>query len=156
MPLPLDQQIGLQALLTCRTKEAAARKAKIDRATLYRWLQEAEFSAAYSDACNKMQEATLAGLQAKHGRATDTLDKSLNSKSEVIRVRAAAVLMDAGFRAAEFSGLVKEIRELRALVYEYRKSAEAGSRNPSQPDAGNGRTELLDGNSERILPIQAG
>lgn len=72
------QMRAIEALLKEPTTAAAAKDAKISETTLWRWLQEPLFSAAYRTARGRLLEGTLTALQAASVRAVETLRNVLD------------------------------------------------------------------------------
>src|SRR4051812_23537757 len=69
------QEDAIIALLSNRTVEDAARSCNIPPRTLYRWLQEAAFDAAYREARRKAYGQSTARLQQGAAAAATTLLK---------------------------------------------------------------------------------
>jgi AcrR family transcriptional regulator len=90
--------------------EAACRKAKISKETIYRWLKE---SPAFVQALNEQREAVLTEaldrLKGAAGQAVTALMDLLNSDQETVRERAAGRILDYLLK-------VKEIESLRGRV----------------------------------------
>ena len=91
-----NQIVALEALLTCPTQQAAAKKAGVDVSTLRRWLKESEFAAAYQSARQGLIDATLNGLQAVAQKAVETLEAVLDDTTArpAERISAARAILD--------------------------------------------------------------
>jgi hypothetical protein len=97
--LTRKQEALVAALLTEPTHGAAAAKAGISEATLYRWLRLPDFRAAYRRARRELVEAAVGRIQAATGQAVDTLlAVAKNGAKDGDRVRAAVALLDHAFR----------------------------------------------------------
>jgi hypothetical protein len=69
----------LEALLTCPTQEAAAKKAGVDASTIRRWLKEPAFAKAYRDARQTLADTVLSGLQAISAEAVTSLHAEMTN-----------------------------------------------------------------------------
>jgi hypothetical protein len=97
--LSRKQEALIAALLTEPTHTAAAIKASVSEATLYRWLRLGEFRAAYRQARRELVEGAVGRIQAATGQAVDTLlAVAKNGRKDSDRVRAAVALLDHAFR----------------------------------------------------------
>jgi len=93
--LTAKQEILIAALLTEPTYAAAAAKAGVGQATLYRWLHLRDFRAAYRRARRELVESAIGRIQAASGQAVETLlTIARQSRRDSIRVRAAIALLD--------------------------------------------------------------
>ncbi len=92
-------EILIAALLTEPTHAAAAAKAGISRSTVYRWLNNSAFRAAFRRARREMVEAAIGRMQASSGEATEALVNVIRQgRRDGDRVRAATVLLDYALR----------------------------------------------------------
>src|SRR5688500_3620360 len=91
LPLTPKQQRFLAALMTERTREAAADVANVSRATAYRWLGEPVFQTALKQIELSVIEGTARGLIALSGKAITVLEAVLDDSTAPTstRVRAA-------------------------------------------------------------------
>src|SRR5262249_41440200 len=97
--LTRKQEALIAALLTEPTHAAAAKKAGVSEATLYRWLRLPEFRSAYRQARRELVEAAVGRIQAATGQAVDTLLAMANQGGKSgARVRASIALLDYAFR----------------------------------------------------------
>lgn len=87
---------AIAALLTQRSVEDAARVAEIGTQTLYRWMKEPEFQAAYLEARRATVSQSNARLQQASTAAVSTLLKIMvdTSSPAAARVRAANSVLD--------------------------------------------------------------
>jgi len=103
--LTRKQEALIAALLTEPTYAAAADKAGVGTATLYRWLNVPAFRTAYRQARREAVESAIARSQAGSGQAVETLlDVSRNGRRDSDRVRASIAVMNyslGGLREAD-------------------------------------------------------
>src|SRR5262249_28331073 len=93
------QEALIAALLTEPTHGAAAAKAGVSEATLYRWLRLPEFRSAYRGARQQLVEGAVGRIQAATGQAVDTLlAMAEHGGKSSDRVRASIALLDYAFR----------------------------------------------------------
>jgi len=105
----------IEALLTSRTREEAAKKLGVSRSTLYRWLKEDDdlrdaFKSARSDA---LQEGTttlqLASYEAAALRSL-AVDEDCNPH---VRLGACRAILEFAYKASELEDVKAEIEELK-------------------------------------------
>jgi hypothetical protein len=97
--LTAKQEALVAALLTEPTHAAAAAKAGVSEASLYRWLNLPEFRAAYRQARRRLVEGAVGRIQAATGQAVDTLlEVARGGAKDGDRVRAAVALLDHALR----------------------------------------------------------
>lgn len=97
--LTLKQGALLAALMTEPSHAAAASKAGVSEATLYRWLQLPAFQKAYRQARRQLVEAAVGRMQAAAGKAVDTLlAVTQEGPKDSDRVRAAVALLEHAVR----------------------------------------------------------
>ena len=110
------QEALIASLLSEPTYTAAAAKARVGRASLYRWLELPAFRAAYHQAGRELFDAAIGRIQAASGVAVDALVEVIReSRRDGDRIRAAnAVLNHAhrGLAAAELLHGEQETGEL--------------------------------------------
>lgn len=94
--LTIRQTRAIEALLTEPSQEKAAKKAKVSRATLARWLSEPAFQQAYQEARAKLLETVLTALNAASIRAVKTLMSVMGDTEAqpAARVSAARAVLD--------------------------------------------------------------
>jgi hypothetical protein len=93
------QEALIAALLTEPTYAAAAAKAGISEATLYRWLHLPDFRTAYRQARRELVESAIGRLQSASGQAVEALlTVARHGKRDGDRVRAAVALLDHAFQ----------------------------------------------------------
>ncbi len=97
--LTQKQEALIAALLTEPTHAAAAAKAGVSEATLYRWLDLPPFRAAYRRARRELVDGAIGRVQAATGLAVETLVAvARNGAKEGDRVRAAVALLEHALR----------------------------------------------------------
>jgi hypothetical protein len=97
--LTANQEALVAALLTEPTYAAAATKAGVSEATLYRWLKLPDFRTAYRRARRELVEGAVGRIQAATGQAVDTLvSVARDGAKDGDRVRASVALLDLAFR----------------------------------------------------------
>ncbi|MBL8190284.1 MAG: hypothetical protein JNK38_19870 [Acidobacteria bacterium] len=101
--LSAKQHRAIEALLSEPTTRAAAAAADVSEATIWRWLAEPEFSAAYRAARGRLLESTLTALQSASVDAVVCLREILNDKTAQVsaRVSAAKSVLELGLKARE-------------------------------------------------------
>ena len=106
--LTSKQEALIAALLTEKTYAAAAAKAGVGETTMYRWLQQDAFRAAYRQARRELVEAAIGRVQAATGQAIEILlDVARNGRRDGDRVRAANSLLEHAFRGLTDADLLK-------------------------------------------------
>jgi hypothetical protein len=97
--LTRKQEAVIAAMLTETTHTAAARKAGISEATLYRWMDQTGFRTAFRQARRELVEGAVGRVQAATGQAVEILlYVARNGRRDGDRVRAANSLLDHAFR----------------------------------------------------------
>jgi transposase-like protein len=100
--LTRKQEALIAALLSEPTQAAAARKAGVSEATMYRWLHQPSFQAGYRQARRDLIEHAVGRMQAVTGQAVDTLLAVAQSgRKDSDRVRAAVALLEHALRGLE-------------------------------------------------------
>ena len=115
-----NQIVALEALLTCPTQQAAAKKAGVDVSTLRRWLKESEFAAAYQSARQGLIDATLNGLQAVAQKAVETLEGVLNDATAkpAERISAARAILDFALKGHDQLSMEARLAAIEELFSE--------------------------------------
>jgi hypothetical protein len=132
------RELAISALLTERTHVLAAAKAGVSPATLTRWLAQPDFRLAYRQARRAVVEGTIASLQRAGTEAAETLQASLSCADDAIRVRAAALILEHGFRGLEVLDLAERVEELETLLVEVRSGKVFDPDDAAGEDAGGG------------------
>jgi hypothetical protein len=122
--LTRKQEEAIVALLSQRNVEEAARVAVVGVRTLYRWLKEPEFNAAYRSAKRAAFSQSIARLHQMAGAAVTTLGKVMADQNTPAstRVRAADSILSHTAKAIE-------IEDIEARVTELEQAAEAARSN---------------------------
>jgi hypothetical protein len=105
---------AIVALLSQRSVEEAARIVNVPARTLYRWLKEPEFNAAYREARRAAFSQSVARLQQMSAAAVSTLGKIMVDASApaASRVRAAHSVLDHAAKAIEIEDLEARLAAL--------------------------------------------
>ena len=108
------QEHALLALLTEATVEAAATKAGVNARTLFRWLNDPPFVAAYREARRQAVQRAIGRLQQAASDAVTTLrDVMTDAKAPApARVNAAKSVLDLAIKAVEIEDLTARIEAL--------------------------------------------
>src|SRR5437763_1547025 len=85
------QEKALAALLAEPTHAAAAARAQVSEATLYRWLKQPAFQAAYRELRRRAVDGAVSHLQQATAEAVETLRRGLSCGQPVAEVRAARI-----------------------------------------------------------------
>ncbi len=99
--LTRKQEQAVAALLSETTVAAAAERPGVNEATLYRWLKQDDFKAAFRAARREVVEKAIAQLQQSSWAASATLLKLLASASDSVRLRAAMAILDQANKGVE-------------------------------------------------------
>jgi hypothetical protein len=115
-PVELQQEQLIYALLRFKKKAEAARAADVPPRTMYNWLAEPEFAAAYRAARREQFDAALAVLERHSAEAAQLLANQIGSENEFVAGAAATRLLDRAFQAQDSIALAAEMTHLRATV----------------------------------------
>lgn len=122
--LPPKYFKAISGLLTLFTVKEAAQEAKISEVTLYRWMRNETFQAAYRDARKEAVKQAIANLQRISSEAVNTLRSIMtdNDAPPSSRVAAARTVIEQSIRAIEFEELEQRITVIeRAVEQEKRR-----------------------------------
>jgi transposase-like protein len=104
---------AIAALLTQRSVEDAARSVGIAPATLWRWLKQPEFLAAYRQARRDAFSQSIARLQQASGAAVSTLLVMVDTNTPAsTRVRAADSILNHAASSMELEDIEVRVAEL--------------------------------------------
>jgi hypothetical protein len=117
------QELAIQALLTSRSIKKAAAKAGVDPGTLYNWLKDPAFKAAYAAARQEILDDAIGALKAASRRALAALERNLKAPKPCDQIKAAAVLLAHALRARELDEVEKRLRALEKRVRRETRSA---------------------------------
>lgn len=112
------QEKALIALLTESTIKQAANKSGVGEATLYRWLNEEDFSQAYKEARSQALTQTISRIQQSTNTAVNTLNDIMTDTeaSASSRVTAAKTILEMAFKAHEIENVVSKIEEMEKAL----------------------------------------
>jgi transposase-like protein len=116
--LGAKKEAAVLALLSLRNVDEAARAAAVTPRTLYRWMKEHEFSAAFREARRAADSQTIARLQQGSSAAATTLLKimlDVNAPAST-RVRAADSVLDHAAKAIEIEDIEARVAALEAAA----------------------------------------
>ena len=116
--LSATQERAILALLSQPTTRKAASAVGIDEATLWRWLQDKEFHAAYMKARRETVSRSIARLQQCTTEAVNTLRSVMKDQTAPAsaRVMAAKTTLDYAMKAVELEDLAERVAELEATL----------------------------------------
>lgn len=114
-------------LLSQRNVEEAARMAGVGARTLYRWLKEPEFDAAYREAKRAAFSQSIARLHQMSGAAASTLGKVMVDPNTppATRVRAADSILNHTAKAIEIEDIEARVSELERTAGVSRSTAKS-------------------------------
>jgi hypothetical protein len=116
--LSRKQEQAIAALLSEATVGAAAERAGVGEVTLWRWLKDDAFKAAYREARRQVVEKAMAQLQQATWAASTTLLRLLNAGSESVRLRAAEAILNHASRGLELLDFEERITALEQKLNE--------------------------------------
>jgi hypothetical protein len=116
--LTAKQTRTIEALLKEPTTDAAARAAKVSVTTIWRWLNDPIFSAAYRQARGQLLESTLTKLQAASGDAVETLRAVMNDAeaNHGAKVSAARAVLEFSLKAREVLEVEQRLSDLESRL----------------------------------------
>ena len=112
------KEAAVAALLSHRTIEDAAQAISIAPRTLLRWMQIAEFKAAFLEARRGAVDQATARMQQSTGAAATTVLRLMTDPAvpPAVRLRAAECVFDHALRAIEIEDIEARISELENAV----------------------------------------
>ena len=112
------QEQAIQALLTEPTIKAAAKKSGAGETTIFRWLQQSEFQAAYREGRKQLVSHAISQLQKACGEAVLTLQEVMKNGDNppASRVSAAKAVLETSIKAVELEDLIGRVDKLEAAV----------------------------------------
>ena len=116
--LSRKQEAAILALLSSRNVEEAARVAGVEPRTLYRWMREPGFDAAYRKARRDAFGQSVARLQQGTSAAAPTLLKVLIDQNTPasVKVRAAEAIFNHAAKAIEIEDIEARVAALEAAA----------------------------------------
>jgi len=123
-PIPSNDQLtakqrnAIPHLVAAPSIEEAARRAACTKQTLYNWLAEPAFAAAYEQAQMRVYESGLAALRCAIEAGVSTMRELAEDAKQPgnVRCSAAKSLVEIAMRAHEQIVMADEIRELQAQM----------------------------------------
>src|SRR3712207_8134059 len=111
------QEKAVACLLATATITDAAQRAGVGETTLYRWLKEPDFAAAYRDARREAVGQAIARLQHLSSAAAFVLANTMADRSTPasVKVRVASKILHLSLRAVELEDLDERITTLETL-----------------------------------------
>src|SRR5262245_10486803 len=110
------QEAALVALLTEPTRTAAAAKAQVGEVTLWRWLKQSEFQAAYRDLRRRAVDDAVGQLQQALVAAAAALRRGLDCGQTGAEIRAARAIFDQAAKWTELLDFSERLAELERLT----------------------------------------
>lgn len=110
------QERAIFALLSEPNMEQAATTAKVNKATLWRWLQDKDFHAAYMAARRESVKQAIANLQQSSSEAVKVLCEVMSDRqvNPFARVGAAKAIIEYSLKAVEVEDLAQRVGDLEA------------------------------------------
>lgn len=106
------QEAAIAALLRDPTIKQAARAVGVGEVTLWRWLKQEGFSAAYKVARRQVVEAAIGYLQEATVEAAATLRRNLTCGQPAVEVRAALGLLEQALQGQELLDISDRLEAL--------------------------------------------
>jgi hypothetical protein len=116
-----QREQAIAALLTEKTVEDAASKARVSARTLKGWLADPDFAAAYRAARRQLVEGAVGRLQAAAGKAVDTLEQLLDCAHAPTRARAALGILERSVQAVELTDVLTRLDAMEQALRELAK-----------------------------------
>lgn len=118
--LKFKQERTIMALLTEPTYAQAAKAAGIGETTLYRWLDDEEFSKAFKSTRKKAFSQSVSHLQQVVASAVQTLKDVMEDPESPAssRVTAAKAVIEMAYKAYEMEDLAAELDQIKKYIEE--------------------------------------
>jgi transposase-like protein len=112
------QERAIVALLSNSTMKRAAKSVGVDDRTLFRWLQDKDFHAAYRAARRETVTQAIARLQQASSEAVNTLREIVKDKGQPApaRVSAAKAILEFSIKSVELEDMADRVAEIEALL----------------------------------------
>lgn len=109
---------AIMALLQTPDIATAAKTVGVAESTLWKWLQQPEFSEKYREAKRRALNIAISKLQQATGIAVETLKKVASDESAPAsaRVSAAKAIIETAIKATEIEELTERVDELERLI----------------------------------------
>lgn len=114
------------ALAVGETVKRAAEVGKVSERTVYNWNRKPAFRGRVSAIREQMVGEAVGRVSRDMGSAADVLSKLLKSKSDDVRFRAAAKLIELGVKLRDHDDLARRLAELEGRVNEGADGGSAG------------------------------
>lgn len=110
-----EQEKLIAALLTEKTKRAAAKKVYVSENTMYRWFRDPVFKTAYRAARRISFEDAIAIIEVAAPEAAQVLARGLGKKAKINsdKIKLALAVIDRAFAAHQHIGIEIELDRLR-------------------------------------------
>jgi transposase-like protein len=105
-------------LLSNSTIKRAAKAVGIDETTLWRWLQDKDFHAAYRTARRESVSQAMPRLQQVSTEAVNTLREIVKDKKQPApsRVSAAKAILEFSIKAVEIEDMAERLAQVEAIL----------------------------------------
>jgi hypothetical protein len=116
--LTAKQEKALASLLKLGEVKAAAADAKVGETTLWRWLKDEAFGAAYRDGRRRLVEVSVSRLMADSTAASKALREITEDTTAPAsaRVAAARAILDHSIKGVEMLDLEPRLREIEKSI----------------------------------------
>lgn len=120
------QERALASLLALGEVKAAAQDARVGETTLWRWLKDETFAAAYREGRRKVLEASASRLTADSAKASAVLLKIAEDEKAPAsaRVAAARAIIESAVKTVETLDLEPRIKELERAAAETKRGGD--------------------------------
>jgi hypothetical protein len=118
--LTRKQETLISALLMAPTLVAAAQQAGVNQATVWRWLKEPPYEAAYREARRQVVQQAITQMQQASGEAVATLCRVMRDADAPAsaKVGAARTVLEIAVKAATFEDLEARIMALEQQAHQ--------------------------------------
>lgn len=153
-PITPKQDAAIIALLTEPTVERAATKAKVAPRTVYRWLNQPEFKAAFRDARRAMVDQAVVVLQQITKDAVKALKRNLTDPAPPgVQVQAANSVLDKAIDSQSLADMQAELEDLREVVRRYADRGKHPAGDGTTPGVGQGDNPGQPAADQPPLPV---
>ena len=121
--LTRKQEQGISALLSQPTMKEAASVVGVTEVTMWRWMQDNTFRAAYMTARREAVNVAISRLQGAAGEAVDTMCELMRDTQapKTVRLMAARAVIEYSLKATELEDLAERVAELEYLFEQQKK-----------------------------------
>ncbi len=124
--LTRKQELAVASLLSTSTIKDAAKAAGVSEVTLWRWLQDADFSTHYRAARRQVVERAVSELQAATGEAVEALKRNLHCAHAATEVRAAQLIIEQSVKGIELMEMEERVKALEDSIKAQQSEAGRG------------------------------